>query len=195
MKQLSRILFAFIAFLSFVCTSCTDNAEERIEVAKIVEMRDAKDLMNDLFLACDGDVESLARILQCTPSSIDRIRNGKSEPTLQFEEKIKSISVFYYQNDRKFSTLQSALDPEYGWYDSILNFPSHHPLIFWGITIVLFLLTACFFLPPIVLTASIGLLLEVLVFGIAWIAYFICTPDPIEDKYIDTINPVIEQLI
>ena len=49
--------------------------------------------MNELYLACDGDVESLARILQCTPSSIDRIRNGKSEPTLQFEEKIKSIDL------------------------------------------------------------------------------------------------------
>lgn len=110
-------------------------------------------------------------------------------------EKIKSIAVFYYQNDRKFSKLQSALDPEYGWYDSILNFPSHHPLTFWGVTIFLFLLTALIFLPPVCLAASIGLVIEGLVFGVAWIAYFICTPDPIEDKYIDTVNPVIEQLV
>ena len=91
MKQLTKILFAFITFLPFLCSSCSDDAEERIETAKIVESRSSQDLMNDLYLACDGEVESLARILQCTPSSIDRIRNGKSEPTLQFEEKIKSI--------------------------------------------------------------------------------------------------------
>jgi hypothetical protein len=190
MKQFTRILFAFIAFLSFLCTSCSDNAEERIEVAKIVETRDSKELMNDLFLACDGDVESLARILQCTPSSIDRIRNGKSEPTLQFEEKIKSIAIFYFQNDRKFSILQSALDPEYGWYDSILNFPSHHPWIFWIVNIILILLLAF-----LTLIAIWPLLLEILIFLIVWIASLICAPDATQDKYIDTINPVIEQLI
>ena len=195
MNQLKKILFAIIAFLPFLCSSCSDDAEERIEVAKIVESRGSQDLLNDLYLACDDDVESLARILQCTPSSINRIKNGKSEPTMQFEEKIKTIAVFYYQNDRKFSKLQAALDSEYGWYDSILNFPSHHPLIFWGVTIFLFILTALLFLPPVCLAASIGLVIEALVFGVAWIAYFICTPDPIEDKYIDTVNPVIEQLI
>ena len=139
MNQLKKILFAIIAFLPFLCSSCSDDAEERIEVAKIVESRGSQDLLNDLYLACDDDVESLARILQCTPSSINRIKNGKSEPTMQFEEKIKSLAVFYYQNDRKFSKLQSALESEYGWYDSILNFPCHHPLIFWGVTIFLFI--------------------------------------------------------
>ena len=190
MKQLTKILFAFITFLPFLCSSCSDDAEERIETAKIVESRSSQDLMNDLYLACDGEVESLARILQCTPSSIDRIRNGKSEPTLQFEEKIKSIAVFYYQNDRKFSKLQSALDSEYGWYDSVLNFPSHHPWIFWIVNIILLLVLAF-----ATLIAIWPILLELLIFLIAWIACLICTPDPVEDKYIDTINPVIEQLI
>jgi len=191
MKQLTKILFAIITFLPFLCSSCSDDtAEERIEVARIVESRSSQDLMNDLYLACDGEVESLARILQCTPSSIDRIRNGKSEPTLQFEEKIKSIAVFYYQNDRKFSKLQSALDSEYGWYDSVLNFPSHHPWIFWIVNIILLLVLAF-----ATLIAIWPILLELLIFLIAWIACLICTPDPVEDKYIDTINPVIEQLI
>lgn len=190
MKQFT-ILVALLALITFFCASCTDdNAEERVETAEIAETRDAKDLMNDLFLACDGNVESLARILQCTPSSIDRIRNGNSEPTSQFEEKIKSIAVFYYQNDRKFSKLRSALDPEYGWYDSIWDFPSHHPWIFWGVNIILLLLLAF-----ATRDAIWPFLLELLIFLIAWIASLICTPDTIQDKYTDTINPVIEQLI
>ena len=189
MNQLKKILFAIIVFLPFLCFSCSDDAEERIDAAKIVESRNSQDLMNDLYLACDGDVESLARIMQCTSSSIDRIRNGKSEPTLQFEEKIKSIAVYYFQNDRKFSKLQSALDTEYGWYDSILNFPSHYPWRFWIVNIILLLLA---FAVPI---AICPILLEMLIFLIAWISSLICVPDAIQDKYIDTVNPVVEQLV
>ena len=190
MNQLKKILFAIIVFLPFLCFSCSDDAEERIDAAKIVESRNSQDLMNDLYLACDGDVESLARIMQCTSSSIDRIRNGKSEPTLQFEEKIKSIAVYYFQNDRKFSKLQSALDTEYGWYDSILNFPSHYPWIFWIVNIILLLLLAF-----AALIAIWPILLEMLIFLIAWISSLICVPDAIQDKYIDTVNPVVEQLV
>lgn len=196
---MKKIFFVLVALctMMLIVPSCknfnnlsSNNAEERIEAAKIAESREAKDLLNDLYLACDGDVESLARILQCTPSSIDRIRNDKTEPTLQFDEKIKSIAVFYYQNDRKFSKLQSALDPEYGWYDSILNFPSHHPWIFWIVNIILLLVL--FFAT---LIATWPILLEMLIFLIAWIASLICAPDAIQDKYIDTVNPVIEQLV
>lgn len=192
MKQFTKIFFAVAAFFgSFLCTSCSNDADDRVEAAKVVESRDSKALMSDLFLACDGDVEALARILQCTPTSIDRIRNGQSEPTLQFEEKIKSIAVFYYQNDRKFSKLRSALDPEYGWYDSVLYFPSHHPWIFWIANILILLFLAF-------VSGFIGIwiiLFEMLVFFIAWIASLICSPDAMQDNYVDTINPVIEQII
>lgn len=188
------ILLSLATFIvSFAFISCSDdNAEERIEAAKIVESRSSQDIMNDLYLASDGDIESLARMLQCTPSTIERIRKNETEPTETFEERIKSIATFYYQNDRKYSKLQSILDDEYGWYDSILNFPFHHPYIFW-VGIICLIVFA--FLPPTTRLANSIIVLCVFVFLIAWVISRFCSPDTIDDKYTDSINPVIEQII
>lgn len=126
-KHLLLVVTLIVSPIIFSSCSSSDEAENRIEAAKVVESRSNEDLLNDLYLASDGDIESLYRILQVTPSSINRLRNGKTVATAKFEEKVKTVAIYYYQNDRKFSLLQSALDEEYGWYDSILNFPSHHP--------------------------------------------------------------------
>ena len=146
--------------------------------------------MNELYIASDGEIESLARILQTTPSVINRIRQGETNPTIDFEEKIKEVLVYYNLNERSFSKLQSALDDEYGWYDSVLNFPSHHPWWFWSINIILILLLAF-----IALIAIWPILLELLIFLIAWIALLICSPNQMEDKYTNSIDPTIEQIL
>lgn len=93
------------------------------------------------------------------------------------------------QNDQSFSKLQSIVDPEYGWFDSILNFPSHHPWWFWSINIILLLILAF-----ATLIAIWPILLEMLIFLIAWIASLICSPGAMQDSYVDSINPTIEQI-
>lgn len=188
MKYL-KILFSFL--LCFCLFSCgKDDSEKRIEYAKIVEGRPTQDLLNDLYVGSDGDVEAIARIMNVTPSSIERIRNGETEPTDEFDERVHEVVIYYMQNDQKFSKLQSILDPEYGWYDSILNFPSHHPWWFWGINIGLFLLL-CW---NLIILLGFIYLAELIIFLIAWIASLICSPDAIQDSYIDAINPTIEQV-
>lgn len=166
-----------------------DESEKRIEFAKIVESRTSQDLLNDLYVGSDADVEALARILNVTPSSIERIRSGETEPTAQFEERIREVSLYYMQNDQSFSKLQSIVDPEYGWYDSILNFPSHYPWWFWSINIILLLILAF-----AAIIAIWPILLEMLIFFIAWIASLICSPKSMQDPYVDTVNPTIEQI-
>lgn len=185
------ITTSLIAFLCIVClTSCSsDDSEKRIEFAKIVESRTSQDLLNDLYVGSDADVEAIARIMNVTPSSIERIRNGETEPTDQFDERIQEVSIYYMQNDQSFSQLQSVVDPEYGWYDSVLYFPSHHPWWFWSINIVLLLILAF-----AAVVAIWPILLEMLIFLIAWIVSLICSPDAIQDNYVDTINPTIEQI-
>lgn len=192
----SKILSLLIALLSFTAlSSCSkDDAEKRIEFAKIVESRSSQDLLNDLYVGSDADVEAIARIMNVTPSSIERMRKGETEPTAQFEERIHEVAVFYMQNDQSFSKLQSVLDPEYGWYDAFLNAPSHHPWWFWGINIGLLVLSACAFFPPAAIVGGLGLLLELLFYCVVWISAWICSPDKIQDSYIETINPTIEQL-
>ena len=189
-KQLLLVVTLIVSPFVFLSCSGYNEAENRIEAAKVVESRSCEDLLNDLYLASDGDIESLSRILQVTPSSIDRLRNGKTVATAKFEEKVKTVAIYYYQNDRKFSLLQSALDEEYGWYDSILNFPSHHPWIFWIGNIILLLVLAFKWLEAIY-----PFLAELLIFLIAWIASLICAPDLTTDKFTNTINPTIEQVL
>ena len=199
--KIKRLLLVVTLIVSpFILSSCSgsDEAENRIEAAKVVESRSNEDLLNDLYLASDGDIESLSRILQVTPSSINRLRNGKTVATAKFEEKIKTVAIYYYQNDRKFSLLQSALDEEYGWYDSILNFPSHHPWIFWIVNIVLLLIfvsSIILIIWPILLIAIWSSLAEMLIFLIAWIVSLICAPNQMTDKFTNTINPTIEQVL
>lgn len=182
---------ATVAMMVFTaCSTADSEAEKRIEVTKIVESRGADDLLNDLYIGCDGDIQSLCRILNTTPAVVDRIRNGKTAATSKFEERIREVAVHYTVNGQKFSKLQSAIDPEYGWYDSVLNFPSHHPYWFWGVNIVMLLglafLTVIFIWP---------FLAELLLFFIVWIVSLFCAPGDIEDQYTNTINPVMEQVI
>lgn len=201
----SKVLhIVIIALCIMTVSSCSkDESEKRIEFAKIVESRTSQDLLNDLYVGSDADVEAIARIMNVTPSSIERIRNGETEPTAQFEERIREVSLYYMQNDQSFSKLQSIVDPEYGWYDSILNFPSHHPWWFWTINtillVILIFVTILAFMDILgvweVLVAYCSTaLLELLLFLIAWIASLICSPDAIQDSYVDSINPTIEQI-
>ncbi|WP_289834956.1 hypothetical protein [uncultured Phocaeicola sp.] len=187
----SKILSSLIVILfSVSLSSCSnDDSEKRIEYAKIVESRSSQDLLNDLYVGSDADVEAIARIMNVTPSSIERLRKGETDPTDEFEERLHEVSVYYMQNNQSFSKLQSVIDPEYGWYDSILNFPSHHPWWFWTINIILLLILAF-----AALVAIWPILIEMLIFLIAWIASLICSPDAIQDNYIESINPTIEQI-
>ena len=185
-----KLFFCFFwVCLSVFFSACTSDAERQAEIAKIVESRSTVDLLNDLYIGSDGDIEALARVLNATPSSIERLRKEMSTPTNKFAERVKEVSIYYMQNDQSFSKLRSILDSEYEWYDSVLDFPSHHPYWFWSINIVLILLLA--FIAIIVIWP---ILLELLLFLIVWICSLICSPSAMEDKYVDTINPVIEQL-
>lgn len=170
-----------------VLTSCNDDKRE--EYVKVAESRSTADLLDDLYVGSEGDVEAIARILKCTPSSIERIRKGETSATSQFAERVVDVSVYYYVNGQSFSKLRAALDDEWKWYNDVLYFPKHHPFWFWAITIALFLglaFAALVFVWP--------LLLELVLFLICWLIALICSPDAMQDRYQETINPTVEQI-
>lgn len=199
-KVVVSVALLFISLVSMGLQSCKSDVKEaarRVEYTQIVERKSAVDAMNELYIAADGDVEALARMLQATPSVINRIRQGETRPTQDFEEKYKEALTYFYVNGSSFSKLRSALDDEYGWYDSILYFPQHHPWWFWGVTIVIVLALT---LPLRVLDfvqlyATLLPIAEILIFLIAWIAMLIDTPDAMVDKFVEGINPILEQLL
>ena len=193
MRFLNLFIYILLGVLFF---SCKSDVEKRIEYAKIVESRSTKDLLNDLYVGSDGDVQAIARIMNVSPSSIERIRNGETEPTDEFDERVHEVAIYYMQNDQKFEKLRSVVDPEYGWYDTVLNFPSLHPWWFWCGNIILLLVIIAIIVGSEEFHIGIlgVILLEMLVFLIAWIASLIWSPNNMEDKYIESINPTIEQV-
>ena len=70
-------------------SACSSDSERQAEIALIVEARSTVDLLNDLYIGCDGDLEALARVLNATPSSIERLRKEMSVPTDKFTERIR----------------------------------------------------------------------------------------------------------
>lgn len=195
MKSRNIVYTIVLMLSSMLFASCSEDTTKRIEFAKIVESRTSQDLLNDLYLGCDADIEAIARILNVTPSSVERIRKGESYPTVQFEERIYEVSLYYMQNGQSFSKLRAALDPEYAWYDYFMDAPSDRPGLFWGITLTLFVLTGLVgVLAPVAIVASVCMIIEFLLYCVVWISCWICSPDNIQDSYVDTINPTIEQL-
>ena len=83
----SKVLHVIIiALCAMSVSSCSkDESEKRIEFAKIVESRTSQDLLNDLYVGSDADLEAIARIMNVTPSSIERIRNGKLSQQLNLK--------------------------------------------------------------------------------------------------------------
>lgn len=189
MKTIFKTVF-FVALLGLVSmlTSCNSD-KKREEYVKVAESRSTADLLDDLYVGSEGDVEAIARILKCTPSSIERIRKGETSATSQFAERVVDVSVYYYLNGQSFSKLRAALDDEWKWYNDVLYFPKHHPFWFWTINIILFLglafLTLVFVWP---------LLIELVIFFICWIIALIFSPGAMPDRYQDTFNPTVEQV-
>ncbi len=202
---ISSFSLLFVCILFHSCSSCSSSDEnendKRAEYAKIAENRNAQDLLDDLFIGSDGDGESLARMLGVTPSTINRIRKGKSEATPKFEEKIREVTVYYYQNDQSFIKLRSVIDEEWGWYDSILNFSSLHPFWFWGLIVLLIIINNVFWidtdsdlLGKIASYSCLVGLIAIILLLIPWSCSYFFSPSPMEDKYQEIINPVVEQL-
>ncbi len=167
--------------LVFCFSSCKPDEEKRVEFTQIVEARSTEDLLNDLYLASDGDVESIARIFNCTPSSIERIRKGETKATSKFSEIVNDVMVYYYMYDSKFMKLRSKFDPSWKWYDSVRYF--------------------YIFLPGgwlIIVGIIVGILIGVLGLPIWLIGFIIslcCSPSQMEDRYKDVINPVVEEVV
>lgn len=189
------VIFVALLGLVSVLTSC-DNDKKREEYVKVAESRSTSDLLNDLYVGSEGDVEAMARILNCTPSSIERIRNEETVATSQFAERVVDVSVYYYVNGQSFSKLRAALDDEWKWYNDVLYFPKHHAFWFWTINILLLIGVGLVMLyaPGVIAIELITILLEGILIFICWIIMLICSPGDMPDRYQDTINPTVEQI-
>lgn len=187
------LTYAFACVLLASLASCSDDraieAEKRVEFAQIVESRSNADLLNDLYIAADGDEQALSRMLQTTPSTIQRIRKGESEATPEFSARIREVMSYYLSVDKSYEEIRAKLDREYSWYDSVLDFPSRSPYWFWGLHIIVMLVFLFVFWP-----ACFIFLVELILYLAVWFIASLATPKDVEDSYITAINPSQELL-
>ena len=175
-----------------------EEEKKRIEITKIIEGRDCAELVNDLYLASDGDDESIARILNVTPSVVNRIRTNETKASPMLEKNIRDVSVYFQLNGKNYMKLRSELDPKWKFIDTIGHLPSVHPILFWVILILLigclaFALVIWFwFTWPYFLGTLLGYLVIIFLF---WLLSAVFAPRTMDDPYVDSINPVVEQIL
>ena len=194
-ELLSRCALFVILMVACMLPSChhndeTKEAQKRSEFAQIIDERSSKDILNELYIASDGDGEALARILQVTPSSIERLRKGETYPTDEFQVRLKEVATYYAQHDKSFRELRSALDSEYKWYDAIKDYPFKHVTGF-VITLIVLIILVSFVSADILWLMLLASLVWGIAFGLSWAL----SPDTMKDSYTDCINPNIEVLV
>lgn len=203
-----RCLFSILMGMTLLSvSSCRSNdaeeARKRSEFAQIIDERSSKDVLNELYIASDGDTEALARILQVTPSSVERLRKGETYPTDAFRDRLKEVATYYAQHDKSFRELRSALDSEYKWYNSIKDWPLSHG---WTILIILIVLTVLGIAvaaaqdagdddSPFMAFLGLVNIGALLIWGVCVLLSWVITPETMQDSYTESVNPNIELLV
>ena len=88
-KKLNFYLLTTLFFL--ILTSCTkDNGTESLIEDKL-ETMSGKEMLRELLIKNDNDIDQLARIFECSPSSLRRIVEGETFATPEAEKQFKNI--------------------------------------------------------------------------------------------------------
>lgn len=119
MKKLLLILFATLTMCLFT-VSCRSKEKHiyRDEEFKKVQDYSTADCINYMYEGCTRkkDFNALSRILQASPSSLERIRNGETFPTKQFESTVRIVTHEYIRNGCSIYELRKSYN-DLKWYE------------------------------------------------------------------------------
>jgi hypothetical protein len=83
--------YLFTTFFFLILTSCSkDNGTESLIEDKL-ETMSGKDMLRELLIKNDNDIDQLARIFECSPSTLKRIVDGETFATPEAEKQFKNI--------------------------------------------------------------------------------------------------------
>ncbi len=88
-RKLNYCLYTF--FFLLILASCSkDNGTESLIEDKL-ETMSGKEMLRELLIKNDNDIDQLARIFECSPSSLKRIVEGETFATPEAEKQFKNI--------------------------------------------------------------------------------------------------------
>jgi len=125
-KNMKKLLSSFVLILTsiLVLSSCSKLSEEqkgKLEgiVSRTVVKYQITDAINEIIIINDGDSAQIARILNCSPSTLKRLASGATSPTPTFSKEIRE--VLRIAKFEGASRLQS-LDPQDCWYKQLRRY-------------------------------------------------------------------------
>lgn len=186
-------LYLFATFFFLILTSCSkDNGTESLIEDKLESMS-GKEMLRELLIKNDNDVNQLARIFECSPSSLKRILNGETITTKTASDELKNILNQTLISKEK--TLDE-LDPlKQSWAYKLLNFFNKYFLWF----IIFLLILGFFVLLDLDETGYkylyfLLVLLLIIAYLVACISIWYKGEPKIIDNFKNTFDPIWEQL-
>ncbi len=119
-KNMKKHLFSFVLIFTSIlvlsaCSKLSNEQKGELEgiVSRTVLKYQITDAINEIIIINDGDSLQIARILNCSPSTLKRLASGVTYPTPTFNKEIRE--VLRIAKLEGASKLQS-LDPQDCWY-------------------------------------------------------------------------------
>ena len=102
------MVFIFSGMMFSSCVWITREPKENTisEYEKIIEQKDCQSILNDLYIASEGDIKSLSLIFKTSPTTIERLRKGETKATKEFEDVVKEVYLYYITNGLDFKELK-----------------------------------------------------------------------------------------
>lgn len=190
---MSRIIFVvLIAFTFISCSGDKEKISQNIR-DKVHGLTDSE-LVNELIIKTDGDKEQIARVLECSIYTIDRIKEKKTFLTENARVEFENILF-----DIEFNGTETLIekDPYYdSWFRSFRHWLNKYK--WWALAafLLFFLITFSGGDPGI--TIFIDSIISIVFLGgylITWIGNLICPYENPSFLFIEKINHLFEVLI
>ena len=192
-----NFILLLVLFVSMLASCSKENKTESLIEEKL-ETMSGKEMLRELLIKNDNDIYQLARIFECSPSSLKRILEGETFTTTEAEKQFKN--ALNQTLITKEKTL-NELDPiKQSWSYNVKFFIENHYVWLIVMLCIVFILTtfelvddAAFF-SFTAIAFSIIVLLSIVIYVIL-IIYFCFKNDPvIIDNFKNTFDPIWEQL-
>ncbi|MBC5842639.1 hypothetical protein H8R23_14590 [Flavobacterium sp. F-380] len=131
-RKLNFYLVTTMLFL--IITSCTKDTGTDSLIEDKLETMSGKEILRELLIKNDNDVNQLARIFECSPSSLKRIVDGETFATPEAEKQFKNIlNQTLVSKDKSLDDLDLNRD---AWSYKIKHFFDKYYLWFIGAFVI-----------------------------------------------------------
>jgi len=191
-KKLHLLLFTILSCL--ISISCSkDNGTDSLIEEKLDSMSE-KEMLRELLIKNDNDINQLARIFECSPSTLKRILSGKTISTVNGKSQFKNIlNQTLITQDQTFD----QLDPlNQSWHKKSFLFIKNKIGTIAIFYLVIFIISIFIDLSDIILRIFLYSLFIIIIYILfQYIANLFASEIIITDEFKYTLDPIWEKPI